>query len=86
MLKSFIAKPVIRRQGIAALFVFCASVTAFAQDPVEASPKRFPQITMENVPPQSRALAQEIAAISSVGLAGPYNVMLRSPIFAERAR
>ncbi|GAA4029782.1 hypothetical protein GCM10022212_30010 [Actimicrobium antarcticum] len=41
---------------------------------------------MENVPPQSRALAEEIVKISSVGLAGPYNVMLRSPVFAERMK
>ena len=50
------------------------------------TPKRFPQITMETVPEQSRALAQEILSFSAVGLAGPYNVMLRSPVFAERMK
>ena len=41
---------------------------------------------MENIPAPSRALAQEIVAISSVGLAGPYNIMLRSPVFADRMK
>jgi 4-carboxymuconolactone decarboxylase len=48
--------------------------------------KRFPQLTMETVPQQSRALAEQIVSFSSVGLAGPYNVMLRSPVFADRMK
>ena len=67
--------------------LLCGVLTlATAQIPTEPKPKRFPQLTMENIPPQSRALAQEIVAISSVGLAGPYNVMLRSPVFADRMK
>ena len=63
------------------------SLPAHAQPAqADAKPKRFPQLTMENLPPQSRPLAQEIVAISSVGLAGPYNVMLRSPVFADRMK
>lgn len=57
-----------------------------AQTVPDPKPKRFPQLTMENLPPQSVALAKEIVAISSVGLAGPYNVMLRSPVFADRMK
>ena len=48
--------------------------------------KRFPQLTLETLDPQARPLAEEILKISSVGLAGPYNVMLRSPVFAERMK
>lgn len=67
--------------------LLCGVLTlAAAQIPTEPKPKRFPQLTMENIPTQSRALAQEIVAISSVGLAGPYNVMLRSPVFADRMK
>ncbi len=62
------------------------ATASFAQTPAEPKPKRLPQLTMENVPPQSRALAEEIVKISSVGLAGPYNVMLRSPVFADRMK
>jgi 4-carboxymuconolactone decarboxylase len=54
----------------------------------QSSPKakRFKQLTMETVAPESRGLAQEILDISSIGLGGPYNVMLRSPEFAARMK
>lgn len=51
-----------------------------------AKQKRFPQVTLETLPQESRGLAQEILDISSLGLAGPYNVMLRSPVFADRMK
>lgn len=69
-----------------ALLLCGVGTLAAAQSSAEAKPKRLPQLTMENIPPQSRPLAQEIIAISSVGLAGPYNVMLRSPVFADRMK
>lgn len=62
------------------------TTAAIAQSQNNNQPKRFPQLTMENISPQSKVLAQEIVAISSVGLSGPYNVMLRSPVFAERMK
>jgi len=49
-------------------------------------PKRFPQLTVEQLDPEAQKLAQEIIKISSVGIAGPYNVMLRSPVFADRMK
>lgn len=66
--------------------LFCSSTLSLSQTAPVAPPKRFSQLTMDNVPPQSLALAKEIVAISSVGLAGPYNVMLRSPVFADRMK
>ena len=48
--------------------------------------KRFPQLTLDTVAPESRSLAEDILKISSIGLGGPYNVMLRSPVFAERMK
>ena len=50
----------------------------------EGSNKRFAQITLDSLPDETKPLAQEILDISSLGLAGPYNVMLRSPVFARR--
>jgi 4-carboxymuconolactone decarboxylase len=41
--------------------------------------KRFKQLTMEDLNPAQKALAPDIMKISSVGLAGPYNPMMRSP-------
>ncbi|GAC1341386.1 MAG: carboxymuconolactone decarboxylase [Myxococcales bacterium] len=49
-----------------------------------AKPKRFPQLTLEQLTPEQRPLGEEILKISSVGLAGPYNPMMRSPVMAER--
>jgi len=48
--------------------------------------KRFTQLTLDTIAPESRELAQDILKISSLGLAGPYNVMLRSPVFADRMK
>ncbi len=86
MLKFFKMISLARLTKVAALLLFGVSNLVVAQTTNEAKPKRFPQLTMENIPPASRALAQEIVAISSVGLAGPYNIMLRSPIFADRMK
>ena len=46
--------------------------------------KRFSQLTLDQLQGQQRALGEEILKISSVGLAGPYNPMLRSPVMADR--
>lgn len=51
---------------------------------MDARPKRFPQLTMEQLDERQRALAEEILKVSSVGLSGPYNPMLRSPTMGER--
>jgi 4-carboxymuconolactone decarboxylase len=54
--------------------------------PAPGAPKRFPQITLEQIAPEGQTLAKEIMQISSVGLAGPYNIMFRSPVFADRMK
>jgi 4-carboxymuconolactone decarboxylase len=46
--------------------------------------KRFPQVKIDELNGQPRALAEEIVKISSIGLGGPYNPMLRSPLMADR--
>jgi 4-carboxymuconolactone decarboxylase len=45
---------------------------------------RFPQLTMEQLTEQQKPLGEQIMKISSVGLGGPYNPMLRSPVFGQR--
>ena len=45
---------------------------------------RFPQLTMDQLNEQQRPLGEKIMKISSVGLAGPYNPLLRSPVLAQR--
>ena len=45
---------------------------------------RFPQLTMPQLSDQQRPLGEAIMKISRVGIAGPYNQMLRSPVFGQR--
>ena len=46
--------------------------------------KRFTQLTVEQLTPQQHLVADEILKVSSLGLQGPYNVLLRSPVMAQR--
>lgn len=45
---------------------------------------RFPQLKMEDLTDQQRSFAEQIVKVSSVGISGPYNSMLRSPVMGER--
>jgi 4-carboxymuconolactone decarboxylase len=45
---------------------------------------RFPQLTMQDLNDRQRSLGEAIMKISKVGIAGPYNPMLRSPVFGQR--
>ena len=45
---------------------------------------RFPQIKVEQLTDQQRPFADEILKVSSIGLSGPYNMLLRSPVMGER--
>ena len=46
--------------------------------------KRFKQLTVEELTPAQHEVADEVLKVSSLGLQGPYNVMLRSPVMAKR--
>src|SRR5215471_4618240 len=45
---------------------------------------RFPQLTVEQLNDQQRPLGDQIMKVSSVGIAGPYNLLLRSPVLGQR--
>ncbi|HSB80540.1 MAG TPA: carboxymuconolactone decarboxylase family protein [Candidatus Methylomirabilis sp.] len=47
-------------------------------------PPRFPPLTMQQLNEQQRPLADQILKVSSVGLGGPYNPLLRSPVLGQR--
>src|SRR5688572_26045336 len=67
---------------VAAVAALCLAAPGNAQEaPVD---KRFPQLTLEQLNDQQRPLAEEILKVSSVGLAGPYNALLRSPVLGDR--
>jgi 4-carboxymuconolactone decarboxylase len=67
---------------IAVVVGFCAANYANSQTGGKA--KRFPQLTMDQLNDQQRPLGEKIMKISSVGLGGPYNPLLRSPVLAQR--
>jgi 4-carboxymuconolactone decarboxylase len=52
--------------------------------PANSKEPRFPQLTKEQLNDQQRPLAEQILKVSSVGIGGPYNAMLRSPIFGQK--
>jgi 4-carboxymuconolactone decarboxylase len=48
------------------------------------SQPRFSQLIASELVDAQRPLAEQIEKVSSVGLGGPYNLLLRSPVFGQR--
>ncbi len=45
---------------------------------------RFSQLTMDQLSDQQKPVAEQIMKVSSVGIGGPYNPLLRSPVLGQR--
>ena len=45
---------------------------------------RFPPLTMDQLTDEQKPLGEQIMKVSSVGLGGPYNPLLRSPVLGQR--
>ena len=45
---------------------------------------RFPQLTLDQLDDQQKPLGEQIMKVSSVGIGGPYNSLLRSPVLGQR--
>ncbi len=45
---------------------------------------RFPLLSLDKLSPEQRPLGEQIMKVSSVGLGGPYNTLLRSPVLGQR--
>jgi 4-carboxymuconolactone decarboxylase len=60
---------------------FAAAILAA---PATSKEPRFPQLTMDQLDEKQKPLGEQIMKVSSVGLAGPYNPMLRSPVLGQR--
>jgi 4-carboxymuconolactone decarboxylase len=45
---------------------------------------RFPQLTMDQLTDKQKPLAEQIMKVSGVGIGGPYNPLLRSPVLGQR--
>ena len=59
------------------------AATTFAP-PATGREPRFPQLTMEQLNEAQKPLGEQVMKVSSVGLAGPYNPMMRSPVLGQR--
>jgi 4-carboxymuconolactone decarboxylase len=59
------------------------AATMFAP-PATGKEPRFPQLTMDQLNDAQRPLGEEIMKISSVGIGGPYNPLMRSPVLGQR--
>ncbi len=45
---------------------------------------RFPQLTIDQLDDRQKPLGEQIMKVSSVGIGGPYNSLLRSPVLGQR--
>jgi 4-carboxymuconolactone decarboxylase len=52
--------------------------------PLPGKTPRFPQLTMDQLDEKQKPLGEEIMKVSSTGIGGPYNPMLRSPVLGQR--
>ena len=59
------------------------AATMFAP-PATGKEPRFPQLTMDQLNEAQKPLGEQIMKISSVGLGGPYNPLMRSPVLGQR--
>jgi 4-carboxymuconolactone decarboxylase len=77
-----------KRKSIVGLIVLAAAGgwlagLTMAPDATGKEP-RFPQLAMGELNDQQKPLADQIMKISSVGIGGPYNLLLRSPVFGQK--
>ena len=61
-----------------------SAVKALAADSGAAPAPRFAPLTMEALDIHQKPLGEQIMKVSSVGLSGPYNPILRSPVMGQR--
>jgi len=59
------------------------AATMFAP-PATGKEPRFPQLTMDQLSDAQKPLGEQIMKISSVGIGGPYNPLMRSPVLGQR--
>ena len=45
---------------------------------------RFPQLSADQLNEAQKPLAEQVMKVSSVGIGGPYNLLLRSPVLGQR--
>ena len=72
-------------RSLTATVIGCLAFGAIGADLSPATrPPRFPQLAMQQLNEQQRPLGEQIMKVSSIGLAGPYNPLLRNPVLGQR--
>ncbi|MGO9595831.1 MAG: carboxymuconolactone decarboxylase family protein [Steroidobacteraceae bacterium] len=67
------------------LTLAAGSVAIIATGPRAMSKEpRFSQLMMDQLTDQQKPIAEQIMKVSSVGIGGPYNPLLRSPVLGQR--
>ena len=59
------------------------AISLLGQNAMSKEP-RSPQLTMDLLDDGQRPLGEQIMKVSAVGLGGPYNSLLRSPVLGQR--
>jgi 4-carboxymuconolactone decarboxylase len=59
------------------------AATTFSPSAKSKEP-RFPQLTMDQLSAAQKPLGEQVMKVSSVGIGGPYNPMMRSPVLGQR--
>jgi 4-carboxymuconolactone decarboxylase len=86
--KSLRLEEPMKRLALIALTILAASAAWFAV--ITTGPRamskepRFPLLTMDQLTDAQKPLGEQIMKVSSVGLGGPYNPLLRSPVLGQR--
>jgi 4-carboxymuconolactone decarboxylase len=52
--------------------------------PASGNQPRFPQLSLDQLDDKQRPLGEQVMKVSSIGIAGPYNPLLRSPVLGQR--
>jgi 4-carboxymuconolactone decarboxylase len=52
--------------------------------PATGKESRFPQLRLDQLDDQQKPLGEQVMKVSSIGIAGPYNPLLRSPVLGQR--
>lgn len=77
-----------KRRPMGSLLAALAATVALDATAVDPPPlarePRFAPLTLEQLTAQQKPLAEQILKVSSVGLGGPYNTLLRSPVLGQR--
>jgi len=84
-----IGKPLCQLASLALLSLtlgFCASTFAqeAAKEGASVQSPRFKALSLEDLNVYQQPLGQQVMKVSSIGLGGPYNPLLRSPVMGQR--